>query len=192
MADTREENLVDPSEWVDQYGDYLYKYALLRLKDPVSAKDVVQETFMAGIKGLDRFDGRVQIRFWLRGILRNKIVDHINKQARETPVEDLAEMDLTDSFSFKAFGVPPESEPWHFNARKSFEQKEFWAVFRDCVDRLKGPMQKAFTLTLLEGVPTEEVCKILDITPNNLWVMTHRARQQLRTCLQKNWVEKTT
>ena len=186
------ENHVDPEEWVDKYSDYLYKYAVLRLKDPVSAKDVVQETFMAGFKGLARFDGRVEIKYWLRGILRNKIVDHIAKQARETPVEDLAEMEITDSFSFKAFGVPSgKSETWQFNARKAYEQQEFWVVFRACAERLKGPAQQAFTLTMLEGVPTEEVCKILGVTPNNLWVITHRARKQMKTCLQKNWIEKT-
>ncbi|MFT7515468.1 MAG: DNA-directed RNA polymerase specialized sigma24 family protein, partial [Candidatus Omnitrophota bacterium] len=69
----------NPDEWVDLYGDYLYRYALMRLKDSAAAQDVIQETFLAGFKGLEKFDGRVDIKYWLRGILRNKIVDYIRK-----------------------------------------------------------------------------------------------------------------
>ena len=81
-------NRRSPDEWVDQYGDYLYRYAMMRLKDPIAVQDVLQETYIAGIKGLEKFDGRVEIKYWLRGILRNKIVDHIRKSVRERPYEN--------------------------------------------------------------------------------------------------------
>ena len=80
-------NIKQPSEWVDLYGDYLYRYALSRLKNPEVAADCVQDTFLAGIKALDKFDGRLDIKFWLRGIMRNKIVDQIRKSIKSQTVD---------------------------------------------------------------------------------------------------------
>lgn len=177
-----------PEQWVDEYGDYLYRYALLRLKDPSTAQDAVQETFLAGIKGLAQFDGRVDVKYWLRGILRNKIVDHIRKSVREHPVDDTEGLDIIDTFSFKAFGVSERSnKPWEFDRARDFEKNEFWRAFEHCLGKLSDSMRQAFVLKMLEGIPTEEICKVMNIQPNNLWVLNHRARLQLKGCLEKNW-----
>ena len=182
----------NPEEWVDKYGDYLYRYALMRLKDSSAAQDVIQETFLAGFKGLEKFDGRVDIKFWLRGILRNKIVDYIRKAVRERPYEDLAEFQLEDDGrtknKMKYFGIPSsEPMPWNFEPHQAYEASEFWTVFRDCTGKLKDPIRQAYMMKELEGFSTEEICNVLEISPNNLWVMIHRARTQLKSCLEKNW-----
>lgn len=178
----------DPELWVDAYGDYLYRYALLRLRNSATAEDVVQETFLAGVKNLDKFDGRVDVKYWLRGILRNKIVDYIRKAVREDVVEDVEAREMMDGFWFKHSGVPNRHPvPWAFDPHNAFDKKEFWRAFKHCIARLKGPTQTAFTLKMLEGVASEEVCKILGISANNLWVMMHRARTQLKGCLETNW-----
>jgi RNA polymerase sigma-70 factor (ECF subfamily) len=183
---------LNPEEWVDLYGDYLYRFALLRLRDPASAEDAVQETFLAAIQGLDRFDGRMEIKYWLKGILRHKIVDHIRRTVREQPTEEVNDPEILDSMLFKLSGVPTmHPEPWHFEPHRAFESNEFWTIFRACMAKLNGRLQQAFTLKMLEGLPTEEVCKVLDVEPNNLWVIMHRARGQLKTCLEKNWMGKT-
>jgi RNA polymerase sigma-70 factor (ECF subfamily) len=187
LTETKRET-VPPEQWVDSYGDYLYRYALLRLKDDASAQDAVQETFLAGIKGLDRFDGRVDVKYWLRGILRNKIVDHIRKSVREHPVDDREGMDIVDQFSFKTFGIGPRKpKPWQFDPHQEYEKSEFWEVFQQCLSRLKGNIQQVFVLKMLEGMPTDEVCKVLEIEPNHLWVLNHRARKQLKSCLEVHW-----
>ena len=185
---SKESNVVDPEQWVDAYGDYLYRYALMRLKNPTTAEDVVQETFLAGVKNLEKFDGRVDIKYWLRGILRNKVVDYIRKAVREDVVEDAEARDIMDNFWFKYSGLPArDPAPWEFDPHNDFEKREFWRALKECMAKLKGPTQTAFSLKMLEGTSSEEVCKILDITPNNLWVMMHRARLQLKKCLEKNW-----
>lgn len=179
---------LDPATWVDAYGDYLYKYALLRLKDPQAAQDVIQETFLAGVKGLDRFDGRVDIKFWLRGILRNKIVDHIRKAVRERPIENIEEYQPPDSVLYAYSGITQmRPKKWQFDPEEVFKRKEFMEIFHECLGKLRGPLQQAFTLKELEGITTKEICEVMDITPNNLWVMLHRARNQLKDCLEKNW-----
>ena len=181
---------IDPSQWLEEYGDYLYRYALMRLRDPAAAEDAVQETFLAGIKGLDRYDGRVQIKYWLRGILRNKTVDHIRKAVREQPVEDFEGLEIQDSVLFKMSGIPTtRPAPLGFDPHRDYEKTEFWDAFQRCMGGLKGSMQQAFSLKVLEGLSTKEVCKVLGITANHLWVLTHRAREQLKACLRDNWVQ---
>ncbi|MCE9614491.1 MAG: sigma-70 family RNA polymerase sigma factor [Lentisphaerae bacterium] len=180
-----------PDDWVDLYGDYLYRYALLRLKNPATAEDAVQETFLAAVKGQDRFDGRTDIKFWLRGILRNKIVDHIRKAVREDVVEDTEAQGILDSFWFKHSGVAAiRPAPWQFDPYRAFEKTEFWEIFRSCLDQLREPLRTAFTLKMLEDQSSEEICKILGVSPNNLWVMMHRARSLLKTCLEKKWAKR--
>ena len=177
-----------PEQWVDAYGDYLYRYALLRLKDPSTAQDAVQETFLAGIRGLDQFDGRVDVKYWLRGILRNKIVDHIRKSVRDHPVDDTEGTAILDSFSFKAFGIADRpARPWQFHPARDVEKTEFWEVFEHCIGKLSDSMRQAFVLKMLEGMPTGEICKVMGIQPNNLWVLNHRARNQLKRCMERNW-----
>lgn len=185
-------NIKQPSEWVDLYGDYLYRYALSRLKNPEVAADCVQDTFLAGIKALDKFDGRLDIKFWLRGIMRNKIVDQIRKSIKSQTV-DISQEDeaLMESMWFKYSGIATTNpDPWEFNPRKQFDNKEFWAVFLECVDLLKNPIKQAFVLKMLEDKTTEEVCKVMDITPNYLWVLIHRAREQLKSILKEKWLNR--
>src|SRR6201999_4660811 len=72
----------NPERWVEEHGDYLFRYALSRLRDPVRAEDAVQETFLAALKA-GNFAGRSAEKSWLTGILKNKIFDHFRKAGRE-------------------------------------------------------------------------------------------------------------
>ena len=181
-----------PDKWVDQYGDYLYGFAMSRLRNAELAQDCVQDTFLAGIKALDRFDGSRDIKFWLRGIMRNKIVDQIRKSVREHKVDiDSEDETLLESFWFKYSGIATTNpDPWQFNPRKYYDNTEFWAVFEDCIETVKNPAREAFILRVLEDQSTEEVCKVMDVTPNYLWVLLHRAREQLKVALEAKWTGK--
>ena len=70
----------DPESWVDQYGDFLHRFTLSRIKDLSIAEDLVQETFLAASKARKNFQGRSSARTWLIAILKHKIVDHIHSQ----------------------------------------------------------------------------------------------------------------
>jgi len=181
-----------PATWVDRYGDYLYGFAMSRLRNPDTAADCVQDTFLAGIKALDRFDGSRDIKFWLRGIMRNKIVDQIRKSIKENQVS-IADEDeaLLESFWYKYSGIATTNpDPWQFNPRKYYDNTEFWVVFEGCINEIKNPARQAFVLKVLEDQTTEEVCKVLDVTPNYLWVLLHRAREQLKVLLEARWTGK--
>ena len=179
---------VDVDNWVDQYGDYLYRFALSRLHDPVLAEDVVQETFLGALQNLDSYNGKVELKYWLRGILRNKTVDCIRKSLREIPTDELRAFDEAPNRLMNLAGIPQRNvQRWTFNPDEHYEDKEFWATFASCLGKLKSPLRHIFTLKEIEGLDSEKICKEYDITPNNLWVMIHRARKQLKHCLIENW-----
>ena len=184
--------ITPPEKWVELYSDYLYGFAMSRLRNPEAASDCVQDTFLAGIKALERFDGSRDIKFWLRGIMRNKIVDQIRKSVKENKVAiENEDEEILESFWFKYSGIATTNpDPWQFNPRKYYDNSEFWVVFQDCIDQVKDPARQAFVLRVLEDQTTEEVCKVMDITPNYLWVLLHRAREQLKTLLEARWTGK--
>jgi RNA polymerase sigma-70 factor (ECF subfamily) len=181
--------IAPPETWVDRYGDYLYGFAMSRLRNPDAAHDCVQDTFLAAIKALDRFDGSRDIKFWLRGIMRNKIVDQIRRSVKENKVDIQAEDEaLIESFWFKYSGIATTNpDPWQFNPRKHYDNSEFWVIFDHCIQQVKEPARQAFILRVLEDLSTEEVCKVMNISSNYLWVLLHRARSQLKTLIEANW-----
>ena len=82
------EQAIDAERWVDRHGDCLYRYALLRLRAPDLAADLVQETFLEALRVRASFAGRSSERTWLVGILRHKILDHYRRSGREQVVFD--------------------------------------------------------------------------------------------------------
>ena len=83
-----------PHDWLAEHGDYLYRFALVRLRDPYKAEDAVQETLLAAMLN-PSYVGKSAPRTWLVGILKHKIIDLMRRQVREQPLGDMAE-DLPD------------------------------------------------------------------------------------------------
>ncbi|GAB4342788.1 MAG: RNA polymerase factor sigma-70 [Candidatus Abyssubacteria bacterium] len=185
------EQLPDPEVWVDRYGDYLYRYALHRVRDPALAEELVQDTFLAALDSRVSFAGRSSPESWLVGILKHKVIDHIRKKSREETVEHIEETFAATEKSFDENGRwkrgPAE---WNINPGALFEQKEFMEVLGRCVADLPSRISDAFILREMEELGTEEICKILDVTSTNLGVMLYRARMRLRSCLETTWFEK--
>jgi RNA polymerase sigma-70 factor (ECF subfamily) len=182
-------NIGNPEKWVDEYGDFLYRYALSRVRDPSVAEDLVQETFLAALRASENFKGRSTGRTWLIAILKHKIVDYIRKKIREPSsdkietLSDLADSDFNDKGEWQ---IRPFK--WAINPDKIYEQKEFFDVLYICLAELPERLAEAFMLREMDGLSTEEVCKALSITATNSWVMLYRARMSLRRCLENKWL----
>ena len=184
--------LSDPAQWVDLYGNYLYRYALGRLRNADDAENLVQETFLAALKAKDNFAGKSSTRTWMVGILKHKIIDHIRHSYRERPVSDIHENEETVNSFFDVVGNPKQfPSPWTPNPDEILENKEFWVVLHSCLQKLPRINQDAFLLREIEEMPTDLICKVLNITSTNLWVIMHRTRTQIRACLEANWFEGT-
>jgi RNA polymerase sigma-70 factor, ECF subfamily len=188
--------LSDPERWVDEHGDYLFRYALARLRDPARAEDAVQETFLAALKAKN-FAGRSAEKSWLVGILKNKIFDHFRRAGRETSFTDLNFYADEESDRFVADGLGKggwihELGPmeWSADPGSGLDNEMFWQTFQDCSRRLPKNVATVFTLREVDGVDSKEICAALNISESNLWVMLHRARMALRRCLETNWFGK--
>jgi RNA polymerase sigma-70 factor (ECF subfamily) len=179
----------DPSAWVDLHGDVLYRFALLRVEDPHVAEDLVQETFVSALQGLDRFKGGSAIRTWLIGILKHKIIDYFRKSTKEIVSSDLATLseDTDEDPVTRIADARPDPGKWQTTPDNLLENKEFLGAFTRCLDGLTPSFRRAFSLREMDGYNSEGICKILDITSTNLWVILHRARARLRDCLEATW-----
>ena len=80
---------LNPDTWVDRYGDSLYRFAAVRVQDTAVAEDLVQETFLAALRGRKNFRSQSAVQTWLTAILKHKIVDHYRKKNREQTMEDI-------------------------------------------------------------------------------------------------------
>jgi len=177
-----------PEGWVDRHGDGLYRYALLRLRSPDLAADVVQETFLEALRARGSFAGRSSERTWLIGILRHKIVDQIRRSAREPVIANGVSSNGTDGSLFDHRGHWRAGlASWTGNPSRQMETREFWDVFGRCLSKLPKGLADAFFLRELDGLNAEEVQQILGITPANFWKRLHRARSLLRQCLESSW-----
>ena len=172
---------------------YLLRFATLQLRNPEAAEDAVQEALAAALAGEAQFAGRSQLRTWLTGILKHKIVDAIRRQSRERPASELepdGEASELDGL-FDRRGHWQESPQAWEQPEGALGQKQFLAALEACLRALPERTARAFMMREHLGLETAEICKELAITPTHCWVMLHRARMALRLCLEKNWFGKT-
>jgi len=170
---------------------YLLRYASLQLRDRASAEDAVQETLVAALAGEKGFAGRSNLRTWLTGILKHKIVDAIRRNSREAafardPAADLDDLDPL----FAADGHWAEPPSAWSNPDASLEQKQFFAALERCLAGLPAKTAQAFMMREHLGLDASEICKELGLTSTHYWVLLYRARVALRECLQANWFGK--
>ncbi len=176
---------INTKEWVDLYSDYLYNYAIVRVNDADLAKDLVQDTFIAGIKGLEKFEGKSAIRTWLVSILKRKIIDFWRqKETRKT--------DVFSSFFDEGKMMTKWNEKYQPKGRLSeidteIENVELRNSILECVNKLPEKYKAVFIDKMIEEKDSEIVCKDNDITPSNFWVIIHRAKMQMRACLENTW-----
>ena len=176
---------------VEQYRGYLLRYALLQLRDPTAAEDVVQETLLAAVEGAGRFSGRSTIKTWLTGILKHKIIDLVRRQSREQPLvqredDERSEADVVDAL-FRADGHWQSFPAAWGDPDKALENARFWEAFELCAGNMPAKMARVFMMREVMELSTEEICKELGITATNCWVMLHRARLSLRECFETKW-----
>ena len=189
-------NTPNPHNWISNYSDELFGYALSKTGKKELAEDLVQETFLAGLNALHSFKGKSSERTWLFAILKFKIADYYRKGSTKYEIsnnsfsfdEGGAYLDryFTDDGDWKENAAPKN---WTLNEQDLIENKELAQALNFCIDKLPEAQRQLILLKLVEEEETEVVCKELNITPTNYWVIIHRAKLQLRSCLEKNWIK---
>jgi RNA polymerase sigma-70 factor (ECF subfamily) len=171
---------------VEKERPYLVRYASLQLRDRNAAEDAVQETLVAALAGEAGFGGRSNLRTWLTGILKHKIIDTIRKGGRETPIESDEALEAL----FDANGHWPTFPAAWDDPDRSLEQKQFFVALEMCLEGLPQKTARAFMMREHMGLETDEICKELGVTSTHVWVLLYRARMALRKCLEMNWFGK--
>ena len=188
---------IDPGRWVDEHGDHLFRYAIVRLRDESVAEDCVQETLLSAIQSLGSYGGKSTERTWLIGILKHKIIDHFRKHSREVPLDpsdtDLSEFDplFERDDEFKDHwhdSLSPRT--WRRSPDEALQEDEFFGVLQNCMVKLPERVATVFSMREMNGLDADEICEILSLSSSNFWVMMHRARMALRRCIEINWFMK--
>ncbi len=174
----------DPADFLESYGDYLYGYAFVRLKDVQKAEDVVQETLLKAFRHYDRFRGDSKVRTWLTSILRNEIASVVRKANRKGEFQLVGEEENLEMGEL----LHPRVSNSEFEL--AVEKDEFWAVIKGCYGQVpKHLLQVFLAKSDSEGKSTKEICKNLGITPSNFAVRMFRTRLLLRKCVEEKWLD---
>lgn len=179
--------------WVNQFSDELFSWALYKTSSKETAEDLVQETFLAAFHKIDTFQGKSQPKTWLFSILNNKVIDYYRLSARTTKqtfsISENSGYELSD-------GLFNETENWKDNdinpiwdqEEELLDNPEFNNVMQGCMEDLPQKWKFAVTSKYLTDKNADEICQELEITTSNYWQIVHRAKLLLKKCLEMKWV----
>lgn len=179
-------HLINPNQWINRYSDYLFNFTISRISDREIAKDLVQDTFFAGLKSMKNFKGEASERTWLIAILKRKIIDHYRKKNSK---KGQAEVRMTYNSNEDEGDWLEErvADPFDKTAEDTLENDELGDAIYSCLEKLPEKQATVFKMKTIEGLETETICNELNITPSNLWVIVHRARTAMAECMEKTW-----
>ncbi len=189
-------SIVTIRSWVNAYSDKMFSWALYKTSSKETAEDLVQETFMIAFQTLDKFERKSDPKTWLFGILNHKIANYFRKSYRnpvvnESTLNSEADKDFLNIF-FDADGSWIKEQRPHSWPDDShlLDNLEFVKTLQDCMNELPSNWVTAINLKYLEEKKGEQICQELEITTTNFWQIIHRAKLQLRKCLEVQWFKK--
>lgn len=158
---------------------YLLRFARLQLRNDAWAEDAVSETLLAALAKPQAFEARSQLKTWLVGILKHKIIDALRLRQREVTLDSGCDDDRTDPLehmAFKADGHFAEKPADWGNPEQALNSRQFFAILEACTEKLPAVQGRLFLMREWLELSSEEICKELALTPTNLYVQLHRAR----------------
>lgn len=178
---------------LEEHADYLFSYAMLKLRNKALAEDMVQDTLVSAIAASDGFTAQASVRTWLTTILKNRMIDHWRRQGREISVTDLIGDHENEDSSMEDFfneaGRWFEMPKAYPSPDKAMENKQFWSIFEQCLSRLKPRQAEIFFAREIHGMSNDEIRENFAVSESNVWVLMHRARLSLGKCLDFNWAK---
>jgi len=173
-------------KWVNQFTDDLLSWAIYKVSDTQLAQDLVQDTFLAASEKYTSFQGKSSPKTWLFSILNYKIIDHYRAKMRQP----ISMQSLSISTFFNSDGdwlLNKRPTSWDEDEEHLLDNEDFNKILKSCIDALPEKWAAGIKLKYLINKKGEEICQELGITPTNFWQIMHRAKLQLRDCIEKNW-----
>ena len=181
--------MTDFAREVEALRAQLLRFARYQLRNDAWAEDAVSETVLAALERPQRFGGQSQLKTWLIGILKHKLIDQLRRHAREvSTTSDDDEADV-DALLFRQDGHWREAPKEWGDPEHALRERQFFVVLEACVERLPPTQGRVFMMREWLELDADEICKQMAISSTNLWVLLHRARLRLRECLQQSWFD---
>jgi len=181
--------MADIAREVEALRPQLLRFARAQLRNDAWAEDAVSETVLAALEKPQAFAGQSQLKTWLIGILKHKLIDQLRRSSREATILSREDEEDVDALLFNDDGGWRELPAEWGDPSASFGQRQFFEVLQACVDHLPPAQGRVFMMREWLELDSDEICKEMRITSTNLWVMLHRARLRLRECLQQGWFD---
>jgi RNA polymerase sigma-70 factor (TIGR02943 family) len=180
---TRIHNL---TTWVEAHTEEMVRWAFQKTSSEEVARDLVQDTFLAAAEKYENFQGKSTPKTWLFAILNNKIVDYYRKQVRQPTIsaDTLFSEVFDENGSWQSHRVPKD---WHHDEEHLLDNEDFKNVLKKCMEALPAQWHTCVKMKYLLSKNGDEICQELEIAPTNYWQIIHRAKLQLRQCIENNW-----
>jgi RNA polymerase sigma-70 factor (ECF subfamily) len=166
---------------VDAYLDQVVRAARGAGLDRQQAEEVAQNTFATFIETAPRFEGRSHVRTWIFGILYRKIQEARRGFAKDRRMDDIDEIFESRFDPTGSWSQPPQGPADDLFAKEARQE------IGDCLEAAPDQQRMAFLFREVDGLSTQEICKILEVSATNLGVMLYRVRNRLRDCLETKW-----
>ena len=177
---------------VERLRPQLLRFARTQLRNEAWAEDAVSECLLAALERPQSFGGQSQLKTWLVGILKHKVVDQIRRHSREVTVRVDDDEEDIDEMLFQADGHWREAPRNWGDPDAACSQRQFFEILQACCDHLPPTQARVFMMREWLELDTDEICRDVAITSANLFVLLHRARLRLRDCLQARWFDTAT
>lgn len=187
---------LNPEQWVEEFSDFLFAFALRRVNSRQDAEDILQETFLSAYKGLEKFEGKSSVKTWLTSILKNKIIDYYRQKSNSKSFDDYFS-ETEDSFNNSFFNENNHGR-WKSKIHKNYISenadqyllsKEFHEILEYCLQKLPPKLKPVFIAKYMMDDDAKKICKELNITSSNYWVLLFRSKTLLRSCLEKKEIK---
>jgi RNA polymerase sigma-70 factor (ECF subfamily) len=167
----------------------LLRIARVQLRNDTWAEDAVSETLLAALENAHKFAGRSQLKTWVVGILRHKMIDQLRRFNREVSTDAAAESaeDEVVERLYAETGSRVEAPLDWGDPEESLARMEFFDILEVCVEKLPPTLARVFMMREWLEFETPEICKELGINRGHLFVLLYRARMRLRECLEHKW-----
>lgn len=176
----------DLAEWVELYASDMFNWAYHKVGNEEQAKDLVQDTFLAAAEKIESFRGDSNPKTWLISILNFKIID-VYRQKAKMPMSSNSGVSFFNEEGSWLESKKPQS--WDTDDTSLLDDPDFQIVLKKCMDALPEKWHACMKLKYLMSKSGKEICQDLDITATNLWQIMHRAKLNLRECINNNWYQ---
>ena len=168
---------------VNRHHDSMLRLAKTFVHSHALAEEIVQDTWVGALRGIDRFEGRSSLRTWLLAILVNRARTTGVREARSVPVADTEPaVDASRFNSAGAWAAPPEQ--WVEDIEDRLGAAQLGGLIRSTLEQMPERQRAVVMLRDVDGLQSDEVCEVLDLTAANERVLLHRGRSRLRQALE--------